>query len=61
MTVVDAITLFPQEIANLESFESICLVPNGIDSVLPRWRKNLLSICQFLRDNKLPPKRFNSF
>ena len=58
LTVFDVITLFPQEIANLECFDSICLVPNTIDSVLPRWRDNLVSISELLRDNKLSPKRF---
>ena len=52
MTVFDVITLFPQEIANLECFASISLVPNRIDYVSPRWRDNLLSISQLLRDNK---------
>ena len=59
MTVFDVITLFPQEIANLECVYSICLIPNRIDSVLPRWRDNLLSISQLLRDNKLSPKTFS--
>ena len=59
MTVFDVITFFPQEIANLECFDSICLVPNRIDSVSPRWRDNLLSISQLLRDNKLSPKTFS--
>ena len=59
MTVFDVITLFPQEIANWECFDSICLVPDRIDSVLPRWRDNLLSISQLLRDNKLSPKTFS--
>ena len=59
MTVFDEITLFPQEIANLKCFDSICLVPNRIDYVLPRWRDNLLSISQLLRDNKLSPKAFS--
>ena len=61
MTVFDVITLFQQEIANLECFDSICLVPNRIDSVLPRWRDNLLSISQLLRDNKLSAKTFSIF
>ena len=59
MTVFDVITLFPEEIANLECFDSKCLVPNRIYSVLPRWRDNLLSISRLLKDNKLSPKMFS--
>ena len=61
MAVFDVITLFPQEIANLECFDSICLVPNRINFFSPRWRDNLLSISQLLRDNKLSPKTFSMF
>ena len=58
MTVFDVITLFPQEITNLECFDSICFVPNGIELILPRWRDNLLFIRQLLRD-KLSPQTFS--
>ena len=58
MTVFDEITLFLHEIANLECFDSICLVSNGIHYVLPGWRDNFLSINQLLRDIKLSPKKF---
>ena len=61
MSVFDEITLFAQEIANLEYFNSICLVPKILDSVLPRWRDNFLSISQLLKDQNLSPNISSMF
>ena len=62
MKVFDVITLFPQEIANLECFDSIYLVPNRIDSVLPRWGDNILVGYQPIAERQqiVPQNVFNS-